>query len=250
MDAPILSRFRTLPRLAVAAAAALLCAHPARAQEGPAAIALRVTDGETGAPLPGASVRLDGVGVGVSDARGTLRLSVARAGTHLLEVAMLGRRSASPEVELASGNALDLEVVLDPDVVPLPPMAVTARTRGPRGIDLDGDGLGDLDDRDVMLAALEVHAQAVKELSAPVHDPVIPQVRGRLLADPSGDGRDGLDGGSCVPDLFVDGVPVAYTGDVYLGDLAQGEPDPRDGPPEFGQVTSPCGAILIWTTDR
>ncbi|HET7460133.1 MAG TPA: carboxypeptidase regulatory-like domain-containing protein [Longimicrobium sp.] len=250
MDAPILSRFRTLQRLAAAAVAALLWAHPANAQEGPAAIDLRVTDGETGAPLAGASVRLDGVGVGVSDARGTLHLTVSRAGTHLLEVAMLGRRGASPEVEVAPGNALELEVVLEPDVVPLPPMAVTARTRGPRGVDLDGDGLGDLDDRQVMLAALEVHAQAVKELTAPVHDPVIPQVRGRLLADPTADTGDGLDAGSCVPDLFVDGVPVTYTGDVYLGDLAQGEPDPRDGPPQFGQVTSPCGAILIWTGER
>lgn len=249
MDAPILCRFRTLQPLAVAAAAALLCAYPARAQEGPAAIDLHVTDGETGAPLPGASVRLDGATAGVSDARGALRLAVARAGTHLLEVSMLGRRTVSPQVELASGNALNLEVVLEPDVVPLPPMAVTARVRGPHGIDLDGDGLGDLDDRDVMLAALEVHAQVVKELSTPVNDPLIPQLRGRLLADPSGDGGDG-GGGACVPDLFVDGVPVEYTGEVYLGDLAQGESDPSAGPPEFGQVTSPCGAILIWTGDR
>ncbi len=251
MDSPILPRFRTLQRLALAASAALLWAAPARAQQQPAVIALRVLDGETGAPLPGASVRLDGVGAGVSDARGQLRLSSVAAGAHRLEVSMLGRRTVQPEVELAPGRQLNLEVVLEDGAVPLPPMAVTARLRGPRGIDVDGDGLGDLNDRDVMLAVLEVHAQAVKELSAPVHDPLIPQVRGRLLADPTaGSGSDGGGGDVCVPDLFVDGVPVEYTGAVYLGDLAQGEPDPRDGPPEFGQVTSRCGAILIWTQDH
>lgn len=247
MDAPILPRFRTLHRLALAAAAVLLWADPARAQQ-PSAIDLRVIDGETGAPLAGASVRLDGVNAGVSDQRGTVRLLLVPAGTHRVEVAMLGRHTAAPEVDLAPGRALNLEVVLQPDVVRLPPMAVTARARGPLGGAVDGSGLGSQRDRDALLAALEVHARAVKELSTPVRDPLIPQVRGRLLADPTGDGSsDGGSDGVCVPDLFVDGVPVAYTGAVYLGDLAQAGNDERDGPPQFGEVTSECGAILIWT---
>ncbi|HEU4559577.1 MAG TPA: carboxypeptidase regulatory-like domain-containing protein [Longimicrobium sp.] len=248
MHVPILPRFRTLQRLALAAAAALLWAEPAHAQQrAPAAIDLRVIDGETGAPLSGASVRLDGVSAGVSDARGTLRLPLVPAGTHRVEVAMLGRHTAAPEVDLAPGYALSLEVVLEPNVVPLPPVEVIARSRAPRG-GVEGNALDEQREREALLAALEVHAQAVKELSTPVRDPLIPQVRGRELADPTGDGAtDAGDGGVCVPDLFVDGVPVAYTGAVYLGDLAQPEHDPRDGPPQFGEVTSECGAILIWT---
>jgi hypothetical protein len=228
--------------------AALCCAQPARAQGIPAAIDLRVLDGETGAPLAGASVRLDGVARGTSDARGVLRLSPLGPGRHLLQVGMLGRQPVAPEVNLVSGGELALDVILEPDVVPLPPMAVVARLRHPRlGAD-GGDTPAAVREREALLAALEVHAQAVKELSAPVRDPLVPQVRGRLLADPTADvAGDGGDGEVCIPDLFVDGVPVEYKGAVYLGDLAQAAPDPRDGPPEFGEVTSKCGAILIWT---
>lgn len=247
MDAPILPRFRTLQRLALAAAAVLLWAAPTQAQQRSAAIDLRVVDGETGAPLAGASVRLDGVSAGVSDQRGSLFLPMVPAGTHRVEVGMLGRHTAAPEVDLAPGHALKLEVVLEPNVVPLPPMAVIARSRAPRG-GVDGTGMEADREREALFAALEVHAQAVKELSTPVRDPLIPQVRGRELADPTGDATgDTADGGVCVPDLFVDGIPVAYTGAVYLGDLAQPEHDPRAGPPNFGEVTSECGAILIWT---
>ena len=73
MNAPTPLPFAALRRLALAATAALLWAHPAHAQER-ATLDLLVTDGETGAPLPGASVRLDGVSAGVSDARGALLL--------------------------------------------------------------------------------------------------------------------------------------------------------------------------------
>lgn len=249
MNAPTPLQFVALRRLALAAAAALLWAHPARAQER-ATLDLRVTDGETGAPLAGASVRLDGVSAGVSDAGGALVLRSIGAGTHLLEVAMLGRRTVSPELDLVPGRALNLEVVLESDVVPLPPMQVVARARGPGSGGVGPDGVVGLDEK-AFLAALGIHAQAVSELSAPLRDPLIPQVRGRVLADPHADATsEGSDGGVCVPDLFVDGVAVEYNGAVYLGDLAQAEWDPRDGPPQFGEVTSECGAILIWTTDR
>jgi hypothetical protein len=189
----------------------------------------------------------------VSDPRGVLHLGTL-AGRHRLEVAMLGRRAVAPEVELVAGAALSLEVVLEPDVVPLQPMEVIARVRPARG---DGEGrdraTAGMREREALLAALEVHANALTELTAPVRDPLVPQVRGRLVADPTSD--DAAPGGqppgeSCVPDLFVDGVAVEYNGAVYLGDLAQAEPDPRDGPPQFGEVTSKCGAILIWTRDR
>lgn len=247
MNAPTPLRSVVLRRLALAAVAALLWAHPAHAQER-ATLDLQVTDGETGAPLPGASVRLDGVSAGVSDAQGVLRLRSIGAGTHLLEVTMLGRRTVSPALDLVPGRVLNLEVVLDPDVVPLPTMQVIARSRGPGAGGVDPDRLGGIDGK-TLAAALGTHAQAVSELTAPVRDPVIPQVRGRLLADPKADATS--DGeGVCVPDLFVDGVAVEYNGAVYLGDLAQAEADPRDGPAQFGQVTSECGAILIWTHDR
>lgn len=251
MDAPTLPR-RFIPRLALAAAAALLAVHPARAQTPYAAIDLRVLDGETGAPLAGATVRLDGVTSGVSDARGSIHLTRLSVGRHLLEVGMLGRRPVSPEVDLTAGNELALDAILENDVVPLPPMAVVARMRNPNdGVDVDDEAAA-AREREALLAALEVHAQAVKELTSPAGDPVVPQVRGRLLADPTADASpDGSGDGVCVPDLYVDGVPVDYNGAVYLGDLAQAEPDPRDGPPQFfGEVTSKCGAILIWTSDR
>jgi len=251
MDAPILPRSPRFRRIAFAAAAALCIAPAARAQALPAALDLRVVDGETGAPLAGASVRLDGIPRGTSDANGVLRLSPLGAGRHLLQVGMLGRQPVAPEVSLVPGGALALDVILEPGDVALPPISVVARLRNPN----EGIGGGDAGDagmreREALLAALEVHARAVTELSSPVRDPVVPQVRGRLLADPTGEAGTGDGDDACIPDLFVDGVAVEYRGAVYLGDLAQAEHDPRDGPPEFGAVTSKCGAILIWTTDR
>jgi hypothetical protein len=249
MNAPTPPQSVALRRLALAAVAALLWASPAHAQDR-ATLDLRVTDGETGAPLAGASVRMDGVSAGVSDALGALRLRSLGAGTHRLEVSMLGRRTVSPELDLVPGRALSLEVVLEADVVPLPPMQVIARARGPGEGGVGPGGVGGIGEK-TLLAALGSHARAVSELSAPVRDPVIPQVRGRVLADPKADATsDGNGEGVCVPDLFVDGVAVEYNGAVYLGDLAQAEHDPRDGPPQFGEVTSECGAILIWTFDR
>jgi len=247
MNTPTPLSFAALRRLALAAMAALLWAHPAHAQER-ATLDLLVTDGETGAPLPGASVRLDGVSAGVSDARGALRLRSVGGGTHVLEVSMLGRRTVSPAIGLVPGHVLSLEVVLDPEVVPLPAMAVVARPRGAGAGGVGSDGVGGIDEK-ALRTALGMHAQTVNELTAPVRDMNIPQVRGRVLADPNADAAS-EDGGVCVPDLFVDGVPVEYNGAVYLGDLAQAEHDPRDGPPQFGEVTSECGAILIWTVDR
>jgi hypothetical protein len=224
-----------------------LAASPLRAQ-GSASIDLRVTDSETGAPLAGASVRVDGAPAGRSDGQGRLHLRALAAGTHQLEVSMLGRHGASPEVDLAPGRMLDLEVALDPAVVPLPVVRVVSRMRLPGDRAGDGDEWTRALDDAVLAAAMQLHAQALAELSAPRPNPVAPQLVGRELADPkAGDAGGGTGPDVCVPALYVDGVPVEYVGPVYLGDLGTASIEYADGPPEFGAVSSECGVILIWT---
>jgi hypothetical protein len=113
---------------AVLAAAVL---SPARAlAQGDASVDLQVTDGETGAPLAGATVRLNGVVRAVSDTTGRVFLLGLVPGRHQLDVAMLGRRAVSPEIEIAGGETLNLEVVLEPEAVELPGVEVSSARGG------------------------------------------------------------------------------------------------------------------------
>jgi hypothetical protein len=97
--------------------------------QGDASVDLQVTDGETGGPLAGATVRLDGVVRAVSDTTGRVVLLGLEPGRHLIDVTMLGRHTVSPEIEIARGDALVLEVVLETEDVALPEVKASSRRR-------------------------------------------------------------------------------------------------------------------------
>jgi hypothetical protein len=127
-----LPRLRAAARALALAGLLLLAAGGLRAQAlAPATIDLLVTDAETGAPLAGASVRLDGMVVAQSDSNGHLWVHGVVPGRHVLSVALLGRQPVAPELELLAGQVLNLEVVLDPMAVELEPVAVEAQRSGP-----------------------------------------------------------------------------------------------------------------------
>src|SRR6185436_5473544 len=92
---------RRLAAAVLAAAAALPC----RAQAaGTAAVELRVTASETGEPLAGADIRVDGVSRAVSDSAGRAVLSGLEPGRHRLDVSISLRRPFSQEMEVAGGQ--------------------------------------------------------------------------------------------------------------------------------------------------
>jgi len=89
----------------------LLClftAFYAAAQTGANSVAGRVTD-ETGSPLPGASVRAEGTGLGVvTDSNGRFRLALPEKGTYTLRISFTGFESAGINVSVPQSGDLTI----------------------------------------------------------------------------------------------------------------------------------------------
>ena len=222
--------------LAGLALAAMVLAHaPARAQAhwGDASVDLLVTDAESGAPLAGAAVHLDGIPRAVSDSTGRVILRRVGTGRHLLEVFMLGRRYVAPEIEIAGGEVLALEVVLEPEAVILPGMAVTS-VRG-----------GTADARAVRrgggrhLGRAEIARSGARRLSELLIRIGALQPNGHLRM------------ARCAPKLVADGVLLNDADmDIFpIQDLEAVEVYSIGAvPPEYGgSVAGNCGIVAVWT---
>jgi hypothetical protein len=236
---------RPLRRLlrAAAAAACVLAAREAGAQGGAhvlagASIELQVTDGETGEPLEGATVHVDGVARAVSDTAGYVLLSGLEPGRHLLDVEMMGRRVVSPEVDVVEGEVLSLEVVLDPETVELPPVGGTARPRtgpgtgGRPGIRGSGRWIG-------REAIVRSGARRLSELLVMVG-----------AMQPDGRVREA----HCLPLVVADGIILSgSTVDVFpVQDLEAVQVFTNGNvPPEFGGSSAgTCGVVAVWTRHK
>jgi hypothetical protein len=212
---------------------AILAHAPARAQGAGASLALQVIDGESKAPLAGATVYLDGVPRGVSDSTGRVILRGLEPGRHLLEVVMIGRRSEAPEVEIPGGGVLSLEVELEPQAVVLPEVVVTPGRGGTaevRGIRRGGGWrLG-------RAAIANSRASRLSELLIRIG---ALQPNGRLRM------------ARCAPKLVADGVLITGADiDIFpIQDLDAVEIYSIGiVPPEFGgSVAGNCGIVAVWT---
>jgi hypothetical protein len=217
---------------AVVAACAVLSPAPALAQ-GDGSVDLQVTDGETGAPLAGATVRLDGVVRAVSDTTGRVFLFGLGPGRHLIDVAMLGRRAVSPEIEIAGGEALVLEVVLETEDVALPGVAASARRggapgiRGPRG--RPGRRIG----RDELARSTTTRlGELLIRLGALQPNGHLRQARcgPKVVAD-----------GILLGDTDLDIFPVQDVEAVEIFSIGA-------VPPEYGgTIAGVCGVVAVWT---
>ena len=229
-------RARTLRRLLALAAAAACACLPARAwaQGGEAAVDLQVTDGETGAPLAGATVRLDGVPRAVSDTLGRVLLHGLAPGRHLMDVAMVGRRPVSPEIEVAVGEVLALEVVLDYDAVQLDPVEVTSpRRHGGGGAAYRGMGR--------WFGREEILRSGARKLSELLVIVGAIQPNGRMRA------------ARCGPRVFADGILISGGNlDVFpVQDIEAVQVFSNSNvPPEYGGTASGCGVVMVWTRHK
>jgi hypothetical protein len=222
---------------ALSLAAGVLAHAPALAQGGDAAVNVQVTDGDTGAPLPGATVRLNGVTRAVSDTAGRVFLTGLEPGRHQLDVTMLGRRTVSPEIEIVGGEVLSLEVVLVEEAVVLPEMEVSAvRDTASRAPVVRRRGGGRYLGRDMIarfrsrrLSELLVIVGALRPNGRMRHAQCAP----RLIADGIVLGDTNLD---IIPVQDLEAIQVFSNGDV---------------PPEFGGTTAgTCGVVAVWTRHK
>lgn len=235
---PARSVASTLRRLlSVVALACALLPGAARAQNG-ATIDLLVTDGDSGTPLAGATVVVDGVFRAVSDSLGRVRLTGLSGGRHVLNVVMLGRRLVAPEVDVADGEVLNLEVVLDVESVILPEIEGIARPRiGPGTGGRPGvRGVGRWISRE------EIERSGAHKLSELLVMIGVMRPDGRLRSV------------RCHPALVADGLRLAGTSiDIFpVQDLEAVQVFSNGtAPPEFGGTAeSPCGIVAVWTRHK
>lgn len=118
------SVFARAVRTAAAALAVLLTPAAAAAQAG--AIAGTVVAAGSGAPVAGATVRIEGGALtAVTDARGSFRISPLPAGTHAVTARGLGLAPATRRVALAAGATATVELRLEEEGIALPALEVT-----------------------------------------------------------------------------------------------------------------------------
>lgn len=222
---------RVLASLALAAA--LLAHAPARAQGGGATVDVQVTDAEKGAPLAGATVHLDGVPRAVSDSTGRIVLHGLGPGRHLLAVVMVGRRAVTPEIEIAGGEVLTLEVMLEPEPVKVPGVQGTSARGGTAQEHAMRRGGGHY------LGRAEIAKSGARRLSELLIRIGALQPNGRLRM------------ARCAPKLVADGVMITNADiDIFpIQDLEAVEVYSIGAvPPEFGgSLAGDCGIVAVWT---
>jgi hypothetical protein len=242
--------------LALLAAVLLLAAAPARAQSG-GAVELVVTDPETGAPLPGASVRVDGDPAGVSDSGGRVRLEGLSAGAHFIEVEMVGRHSMQPQVEVSPGQTLELEVLLGAADVRLPEVQVEAQPDEGPGNAISRAfartrGTGMLISRGQIERS---RARRLSELLGKVPGVRVVYGSGGAVATMQGSGgpdpisSGGSIGQRCVAQVYMDGVQLRSPSldIVAIQDLDAVEVYLHVVPAEYSGSNAGCGVIVLHT---
>lgn len=243
--------FRPPPALLLAAsAAALLLLHaPAALQAQHATITGRVVSAETGEPLGGVEVRLEGTPHGAVTAdNGLFRMENLPAGQYLLTMEYVGAKSREFQVALGMREKINVAFDLGMKVIPVPDIEVTVNDNIPVG------KLYSFHRRAETSPGYFITREDIENRHTSRTTDILRQVPGLDI------GPRRLGGTSvtmsrrkgCVPDYFVDGAraprfdvdnlqPVDIAGiEVYRGN--------SEVPAEFKHADR-CGVIVLWTRD-
>jgi len=241
--------FANLLRAAVVAAALLLGARPAAAQTR-GTVELVVTDSETDAPLAGARVRVMGDAPSQSLEQYRLQIHELDAGSHVLMVEMLGHRPLEPKVELAPGQVLELEVVLDSDAIPMPEITARAEPVADGGNAVSRAmtrrrGTGIFISREQIRRS---HAARISDLLGKVPGVRVVYGSGGAVASVPG-GQSGPLGHHCIAQVYLDGVRLdtPAVNIVAVQELESVEVYLRVVPPEYNPGDAGCGVIVLTT---
>ncbi|MGH7457758.1 MAG: carboxypeptidase regulatory-like domain-containing protein [Longimicrobiaceae bacterium] len=232
------------------AAPFLFFSAPLLAQAGGAVLELYVSSAETGQPLSGAQITVEGTGAGgVTASDGWLRLSRLLPGPRTVRVRFLGYASDSANVNLSVSRVSRVGFQLRVEPIPLQTLEVRAsatasgkmadffrrRERG-FGYFLTHDQIRDID------------PMQVSDLLRRV-----PGVRLRCGVGGCRPEMGRLGGRYCPIQYYLDGIP-AYglrVDNLSARDLEGVEVYAGASvvPPEFNRGTANCGVIVIWTID-
>lgn len=228
---------------------------PLAAQRPPLAtasvqVAGEVVDVESGNPIHGARVHLEGpagaeeVGPVETDRDGTFTFPAVTPGRHLLRIVRIGYRTLTDTIVLTGGGDAQVRASMVPEAVDLEPLVVTAVRRVPsfmRGFERRrARGFGtfltraDIDER---------RAYATSDLFR-----TLPGVR--VVSRTAMDGPVLTMRGGCRPGLYVDGMH--WWGDLSVDHTVQ--PDDLEAVEIYSAAATPpqyrqdgCGVILMWT---
>jgi hypothetical protein len=235
------------------------------ALDAPSRVTGRVLDVDTGRPVRGATVRLDGIpGERVSDEGGRFRFQGVGRGRHGLEVAHLAYGVARDSLRVdGTGRALEVEVRLAGGAIPLEPIVVTVESRPISGTLRT---VYDRIDRVRRMGGGTVFDRADIERRNPTQlTRLLDEVRGfnvemRWLTPVITSTRAVSGLGTCVTTVWIDGIKVISgggTGDVDLNingvvmvsNIEAVEVYHASGriPGEFSGSDAGCGVVLIWT---
>lgn len=235
-------------------AALALGGRPVVAQEQGAALIVSVRAGGTGEPLRGASVFLDGTGMGgLTDAAGMLRLDGLPPGPSDLSVRYLGYASARKIVRLMRGQTSRITVALEPEPIPLAEVSVRVRASpGVRRLVAVGfyrrmeHGPGSF-----------ITRSEIEERNPARSSELLRTVPGiRLIPTAFSDYRaamvrSSIPGRQCPIQYVIDGMPAfafriddVPPGDIEALEIYRGS---SEIPPSFNRGTALCGVIVIWT---
>ena len=235
--------------LLIAAGAAGGVVEPASAQQR-GAVRVTVRAADTGQPLAGAHVVVQGLGRGgTTDARGTLTLDDLPSGSQALEARYLGYRSQTARVLLEPGKPSSVTFALGVEPIALAPVRVRARrsilaTNG--FMERRGSGFGDF-----------VTRAEIQEMQPRYLSDVLRRLGGIHLTNTAfgGTARASMRGfkvlGSCPIQYYVDGtMTTGFNIDEILPNDVEGMEVYRGAstiPPAFNKGTAMCGVIVIWT---
>jgi hypothetical protein len=231
---------------------ALALAPPAHAQM----VRGVVLESSSRAPVPGATIELlaerDSVPLRTSsDSAGAFTFSPRRAGNYTIQARRIGFLIAIPTpLRLEQGQTMTVEMRLDSKVLPLEPVAVTAR---------GNDWLAEFDRRRATGAFGRFVTRKDIEARNPQQTTGLFQTMPGFVIQARRRGGPGSQllmrgtAGLCLPAIFIDGIQTMLTPDVTIDDMIS--PHVLEGVEVYNSVaaaptqyrTGTCGVVLFWT---